>query len=152
MVEGVAYELGHDVLLEDRGGRSVTRCKAEAVARALPPRNGAGEGRPRRVEVLVDRSALAVHGPPALVDCNPGAGEGVVVEVARPEERLVRPGQARHGQIEDRLANLSGRVELEAGRGETAGRQHERARPVGLRPACGVHHYTVDAAVAPLAA
>jgi len=74
------------------------------------------------------------------------------VEVARPEERLVRPGQARHGQIEDRLTNLSGRVQLEARRGKTAGRQHERTRQIGLRPACGVHHYTVEAAVAPLAA
>src|SRR5439155_953866 len=75
--------------LENCGGRSVSRSEAEAVARALPPRNGTRESRPRRIEVLVDRRALEVDRASACVDGNARAGECVLVEVVGREARLV---------------------------------------------------------------
>src|SRR5919204_2422992 len=124
--------------LENRRGRSVSRPQAEAVPGALAPRDGAGERGARGMEVLIDRLALVVHGTHLRVDRDAGPGKRVLVEVAWLEPRLVWPRQARHRQVEDGLPNDPGRVQLQSARGKAAGREDERPRPIGERPARGV--------------
>ena len=104
------------------------------------------------MEVLVDRDVLAVHGTHLHVCRDAGPGESVLVEVARLETRFVRPGQARDRQIEDGLPDLSGRIELQTPRGEAAGGEDERPRPIGERPARGVRHDAFEAPSAGFAA
>ena len=102
---------------EDQLGRPEPGRQADAVARLLPPRLGAGQRRPG------DEHVLEPLRPQLAIDGHARRPHRVIGEVVR-QEPLVR-GHAAHRQAERHLPCAPARVELEAAGGEAAGRQHE---------------------------
>ncbi len=134
--------------LEDRAGGGVARREADAVARALPPGNGARQRRARSVKILEPSPSVGVGRTQSVVDRNADAVERLLVQVRRqepwPPVRLRQPGER---QIEHVLPDLSVGVDLDAAGRQPSGGQHERACPMGRRPGRRLGDHALDPAV-----